>query len=383
VLYLRYPNSFGAACPSAPGRRAKALAIREADEGEKLAKLVSGGRDAPEEELVRARRSRALGEAKPQEEQAERLRLLSHSTSLLRTPVPLALDFTWTAPDTCPTRAEVVQQLSKAVDADGKDLPPLSASAVVQRDGDTWHLELTTEMDGRRGTRLLEADNCEGLARAATLVMALTLGEGLARRQAEDEARAKQPPAPPAPRPTPPPEKPKLLPQPPPRRASLWATTGVGSDPLGSFGPSFGLGAAYQPGLLQLGLRLRASLPHSTELDGSGGEARSFSFGADVEACLAPTLPPFKLFACADGGVTLLDVEGRGTARDREARVPLYGLGPSLGADWLLGEHALLGLGLVSRFFVKRPELVVQGLEERRRVETASLSAELSGGVRW
>jgi hypothetical protein len=297
--------------------------------------------------------------------------------------VPLALDFTWTAPDTCPSRAEVVQQLSKAVDADGKDLPPLRASAVVQRDGNSWHLELETEMDGRRGTRLLEADSCEGLARAATLVMALTLGEGLARRQAEDEARAKQPPPPPPP--TPPPKKPELPPPPPPspRRASLWATTALGSDPLGTFGPSFGLGAAYRPSLLQLGLRLRASLPRSTELTGSGGLARSFTWGADIQACLAPALPPFEFFACADGGVTFLEVEGRGTARDRHARVPLYGLGPSLGADWLLGERAFLGLGLVSRFFVKRPELVVEGLEQRRRVETASLGLELSGGVRW
>ena len=293
--------------------------------------------------------------------------------SLRATPVPLALDFTWTAPDTCPTRAEVVQQLSKAVDADGKDLPPLTASAVVQRDGSSWHLELVTEMDGRRGTRLLEADSCEGLARAATLVMALTLGEGMARRQAEVEARAVKPPPPP-----PPPPRPAQ-----PTRARFWAATGLGSDPLGTFGPAFALGGAYQPSLLELGIRLRATLPRSTELSGSGVDARSLSYGGDVQACLAPTLPPLRFFACADVGITLLDVKGRGTALDQHARIPLYGLGPSLGADWLLSRNAFLGLGLVSRFFLTRPELVVEGLEQRRRVETASVSAELSGGVRW
>jgi hypothetical protein len=295
--------------------------------------------------------------------------------------VPLALDFTWTAPDTCPTRAEVVQQLSKAVDAGGKELPPLTASAVVQRDGSNWHLELVTEMDGRRGTRLLEADSCEGLARAATLVMALTLGEGLARRQAEVEARAAQPPPPPPPPPAPPPKKPP--PAPKPARARLWAATGVGSDPLGSFGPTFALGGAYQPSLLELGIRLRATLPRSTELPGSGGDARSFTYGADLRACLAPALPPLRFFGCADGGITLLDVKGRGTALDQQARVPLYGLGPSLGADWLLNGNAFLGLSLVSRFFLARPQLVVEGLEPRRRIETASVSAELAGGVRW
>jgi hypothetical protein len=278
-----------------------------------------------------------------------------------------------------------VQQLSKAVDADGKELPPLSANAVVQRDGNNWRLELVTEMDGRRGTRLLEADSCEGLARAATLVMALTLGEGLARRQAEDEARAQKPPPPPPPPPSrpPAPKKPSEPAPPAPVHARLWAATGLGTDALGSFGPTFALGGAYQPNLFELGVELRVTLPRSTELRSANADARSFTYGGGVQACFLPRLSPLRLFACADAGITVLDVEGRGTALDQRARVPLYGLGPSLGADWLLGRHAFLGLGLVSRFFVTRPELVVEGLAQRRRVETASVSAELAGGVRW
>ena len=59
-----------------------ALVIREADEGEKLAKPVSGGGDAPEEVLVLARRSRALGEAKPQKGAIGTIAtFLRHSTS--------------------------------------------------------------------------------------------------------------------------------------------------------------------------------------------------------------------------------------------------------------------------------------------------------------
>jgi hypothetical protein len=42
-----------------------ALAIREADEGEELAQPVPGGGNAPDEVLVPALRSSALGEAKP------------------------------------------------------------------------------------------------------------------------------------------------------------------------------------------------------------------------------------------------------------------------------------------------------------------------------
>ena len=60
----------------------------------------------------------------------------------------LYLDFTWTAPDTCPTQAQVVEELSRAVDAGGKELPPLTARATVEHDGATWRLEV--EMRFRR-----------------------------------------------------------------------------------------------------------------------------------------------------------------------------------------------------------------------------------------
>lgn len=294
----------------------------------------------------------------------------------------LPLDFTWTAPDTCPTRAAVVEQLSQAVDAGGKELPPLMARAVVTQDGTSWRLELVTEMDGRRGTRVLEADSCDGLARAATLVLALTLGEGLARRQAEAEAAAAAPapppPAvpPPASKPTPPPER---------KRSSLllWAGASVGGDALGVLGPGVVVGAAFNPSLLQLGLRLEATFPRSSELAGSGGEVQSFGFSGELGACLAPTLEPVQLSLCGNGGVTLLDVRGLGTASDRRANIPLYGLGPSVGARWLLGSNGFVNLDLASRFFVKRPELLVDGSLQRRRVESATVGASLGGGVRW
>jgi hypothetical protein len=293
----------------------------------------------------------------------------------------LHLDFTWTAPDTCPTQAQVVEELSRAVDAGGKELPPLAARAVVERDGATWRLELSTEMDGVLGTRQLQADSCEGLARAATLVLALTLGEGLARRQeAEAKAKAAPPPAKP-----PPPPPPKSTPPAPPREshALLWAAVTLGSDPLRSVGPGLTLGAAFEPSLLRFGIVASATAPRSTPFVGSGGDLRSYTFGGALEACLAPASPPFRFAACANGSRTLFEVSGRGTARDGQASVPLYGLGPSLAAEWVLSKNAFLRLALVSRFFLVRPELVVEDLPQRRRVAVAQANGELGAGVRW
>jgi len=295
----------------------------------------------------------------------------------------LHLDFTWTAPDTCPTQAQVVAELDRAVDAGGKELPPLTARAVVEREGATWRLELSTEMDGVAGTRQLQADSCDGLARAATLVLALTLGEGLARRQ-QAEAEAKAVPPPPAP---PPPTPLKTSPPPPPPRESshalLWAAVALGSDPLRGLVPGLTLGAAFEPSLLRVGLVASATAPRSTAFVGSGGDLRSYSVSGALEACLAPALPPFRFAACANGGVTLLAVEGRGTARDRRANVPLYGLGPTLAAEWVLSKHAFLRLALASRFFLARPELVIEGLPEHKRSAAAQANGELGAGVRW
>ncbi|HVY31422.1 MAG TPA: hypothetical protein VHB79_32940 [Polyangiaceae bacterium] len=296
--------------------------------------------------------------------------------------MPLTLDFTWTAPDTCPTQAEVVEQLSRAVDADEKELPPLVARATVSRDAGGWHLELATEMDGRNGTRQLEAESCEGLARAATLVLALTLGEGLARRQAEAEAaRTKPPPpAPPPPAPPPPPAKPE-----PPARATriLSWNAGVGADALGEWGPAFSLGFAYQPTWIEIGLAARVSLPRSSALPGGAGDVRSMSMGAALDACVAPTLGSFQWRGCLQGGLDWLFAQGQGTERDRKAAIPLYSLGPRVGVRWHLSEHAFVGLAGGASWFVKRPELVVEGSSERRHIEPFALGAELGGGVRW
>jgi hypothetical protein len=291
----------------------------------------------------------------------------------------LPLDFTWTAPEACPTQAQVVEQLNQAVHAGGKELPPLSARAVVTQEGATWRLDLTTEMDGRRGTRVLEADSCEGLARAATLVLALTLGEGLERRrQAEAEAQAKKPePAPsrlPAAPPPPPPE---------PTWATLWVAGAAGTDPLGVFGGAVALGFGLQPNLLRVGARLEATFPRSTPLAGSGGDVQSFSFAADVEGCLAPRVGSSILGVCANAGVTVLEASGQGTARDERATIPLYGIGPSLSGDLMASKHLFLHLGLVSRFFLVRPRLVVEDLPETKRAAFAALSLQLGAGVRW
>jgi hypothetical protein len=144
-----------------------------------------------------------------------------------------------------------------------------------------------------------------------------------------------------------------------------------------------GLGVGYQPGTFRFSLSLGASLPQVTSLNDRGIGARSTALSGSVAGCVVPVLPPLRLVACAELGLTMLRVEGRGTERDQDVTVPLYGVGPSLGAEWWLGQRAFVSVSFASRFYVTRPELVVEALPERLRAEVVSGNALFGGGVRW
>jgi hypothetical protein len=157
----------------------------------------------------------------------------------------------------------------------------------------------------------------------------------------------------------------------------------MGTDPLGEMGPAIALGLAVQPSLLQLGLRLEATLPRSSPFAGSTSHIETLTFNADLTACVVPTSQQFQLLACANAGFVAMKAKGHGTANDSSAVIPLYQMGPSIGARWLASEDLFLGLEVVSRFFLTRPDLVIVGLPDRRQIETASVSAQLGGGLRW
>jgi hypothetical protein len=143
------------------------------------------------------------------------------------------------------------------------------------------------------------------------------------------------------------------------------------------------LGIAYQPSWFEVSAHARASLPRESTLPRSSGNVRSTSVGGGVDVCAVPTLASFQLRGCVEGSLEFLIAEGEGTARDSSATIPLYAVGPFVGARWLLSEHAFVSVGFGARWFLKRPELLVDGLPERRRVEAVTLDAQLGGGVRW
>ncbi len=98
-------------------------------------------------------------------------------------PSPAAPDLVvWSAPPECPDDAEVERRVADAVE---RTDATSTASAEVQRVGDRYVVDLVTEIDGAAQHKHLEATDCDGLADAVAVVVALTLD--LAPEQVESD----------------------------------------------------------------------------------------------------------------------------------------------------------------------------------------------------
>jgi hypothetical protein len=109
----------------------------------------------------------------------------------------LPLELRWQAPPECGSEADVRAQLERIAHAlPGYALAPLRAEARVDRQERLYALDLSTEHEGERGERKLEASDCPTLVRSMTLVLALAFGKGVELAQgAEGEATQSRAPA--------------------------------------------------------------------------------------------------------------------------------------------------------------------------------------------
>jgi hypothetical protein len=101
---------------------------------------------------------------------------------------PGALTFTWSAPETCPSRAQVLAELTRLLGgtilmAPGDDL---EVRATVEH-GRVWSVVLATRRAGRaEGRRSLDAPSCPSLAEATALIVALMIDPDAVAAHAED-----------------------------------------------------------------------------------------------------------------------------------------------------------------------------------------------------
>lgn len=267
------------------------------------------------------------------------------------TPPPLPPDLIeWSAPPECPDDAELERRVADAVErSDGSSM----ATAVVQRVEDRYVVDLVTEIDGEAQHKHLEATDCDGLADAVAVVVALTLdpapdapaaeGGDAATQQSIDAAAVT-------------PEPPAVV------DASSRRTRGVATPPPTDAAPER-IGDRFE-----LGLRIMGGYGSGLAPRGGGVVSTALSIGRDVWSVeLEGRLwtPRDIRSASGDFGATMLlgtvGVAGCLRPRTRVVEVPLC-LGLEGGAARARG-HDLLGAATV--FYPWAAPLLRVGLRAR------------------
>lgn len=248
----------------------------------------------------------------------------------------LPLDLIWDAPAECPSYAEVVTELERITRVKpGREITPVRAQAKIERTPDgRYRLRLLTEREGQSGETDLDATSCPVLKRGVTLVLALTLGDGV---DVVDEPAA----------PEPPPKKPEAPPveqKPTPPRARLPPTPGSDRNAALRFSPWLAASGAW--GLVkkpsfgpQLGLAVgkarwqaRADVTFWPPVDGARYQSVDSSYLAfigAVGACARALPSGWSLAACGTFQVGAIHGSSSGAFRDGSATAPWYAVAPS------------------------------------------------------
>jgi hypothetical protein len=154
---------------------------------------------------------------------------------------PEPAGFVWEAPQECPRRSLVLQQLADVLGfGSAASAEPVLARArargSIRRDGERWVLELEVRDETGPKLRRLESQECTDLAHAAALALALLLKEAAASKgnspAAHPNAAAVPPARVPAPRPaaTPPLREPYVVNTAPSVQETPWVLLRLARD---------------------------------------------------------------------------------------------------------------------------------------------------------
>jgi hypothetical protein len=222
----------------------------------------------------------------------------------------------------------------------GREITPVRAQAKIERTTDgRYRLRLLTEREGQSGETELDATSCPVLKRGVTLVLALTLGDGV---DVVDEAEASKPEAPQpdanANKPTPPkpaqvaPARPLAAPAGSERaalRLSPWlAASGAwGLLRKPSFGPQLGVAL----GKTHWQARVDATFwPPVAGARYQNIESSYLAFIGALGGCARVMPAGWSLAGCAGLQIGAIHGSSQGALHDGSATAPWYAVAPSV-----------------------------------------------------
>ncbi|AKU94818.1 hypothetical protein AKJ09_01482 [Labilithrix luteola] len=322
-----------------------------------------------------------------------------------------AISVAYTADGACPTKERFLASVRryttkwKETEANGS-ARSFDVRFVTTRTGVAGKLVVRTA-DGRSSTRELPGPECDGVARAVAIIMAVAIDPRALGAAPTDEPPPEAPPEPTAD--TVPPADvvtvaeprradrvaPPVAPKPPSKkkdvvRFAVEAGAELTSIVTGTAIPVFDAGVEMRfdlgrsvPAWLapSVGLALRQSLPSETKVPGGSSEA--LWSAAAIRLCpLRVAVGRFELVPCAEANVGILRVEARGVADARRTATAWFDRGGSLRATFRLGERWAIGADAVVTAPVTRNRYTLANGDFVSQAPVVGVTGGLFGALR-
>ena len=260
-----------------------------------------------------------------------------------------AFALSWSAPEECPSAAEVEGYVDRDLGAIAHGRTVVRANGVVSTRSDgRYGVELELDTGAARSSRReLTGVSCAEVSEAAALVVALTI-------RAEAEPATK-----PAPEPAREPEAEPVV----NRHARPYLAAALALD-VGSL-PKPTVGLSLAGGVTFAGLRVEPAIavyaPQSGDIAGTGEGAHFVLGAAQLRACAPFPRSELWLAPCLGGGVDLVHASGFGADETRVASTfDAFGTGALL-AGWDISPIISARLDVGAVLPLARPSFVVDG----------------------
>jgi hypothetical protein len=284
---------------------------------------------------------------------------------------PRWLELTWRAPAECPAGAEIEREIGRLVGTGARERGTLRAVVDVSgSDEQGWRARVQSEYGGDTGERTLEGATCRAVARAAALVISLTVDSNADRLEGREPSTPREPEA--VPRATSAPQV--ALREPLRWWVALGPRSEVGLLRHPGFGLELAIGARMPLGSIEIAGA--AYLPDDTTVPGTAAGGRFRLLTIEARACPHIAGGAFEFFVCGSAGLGRLSAEGFGVTSPGSAATMLgfFGLGPGMGL--FLTRAFRLTLGIDGTFAPGHASFV---LDNFGHVHTAS---RLGGSAR-
>ncbi|WP_437591584.1 hypothetical protein [Sorangium sp. So ce1000] len=295
----------------------------------------------------------------------------------LATPAePRTIDLRWEAPDGCPPADEVRSEIARLLGA-SEQRQPIDVAIAVAREGDTrLRLDLRIRAPAP-GERVLHGDDCASMARAAALIVAMSIDpDAVARTAAAEPAQPEAPAAPreSAPRPPPrardrAPRRPHPTAEAPPAvderdvEGALWLSAQIEQALVPAIGVGLAAGGGIRSGWFRADGAAGVVPSSSSRIAGLTAGAEFRLWFLEVDACARSIERPLGVYVCALGRQNWLLARGREVDEAFTLTTPIFAAGLGTLLEWRIAAPLKIEGALHAVVPLRRPRFVVENLE--------------------